>query len=90
MMRTSVFSILDGDWVAGLIRSMVTSIVDTPSAVKVDAIVEGDVTLYRVQVANNEIGQVIGKQGRTARSLRTILAAVAKKEKRRIQLDIGS
>ena len=63
-MRTSVFSIPDGDWVAGLIRSMVTSIADTPSAVKVDAIVEGDVTLDRVQVANSEIGQVIGKQGR--------------------------
>jgi len=89
-MRTSVSSIPDGDWVAGLIRSMVAAIVDTPSAVKVDAIVEGGVTLYRVQVANSEIGQVIGKQGRTARSLRTILAAVAMKEKRRIQLDIVS
>ncbi len=90
MMRTSVSSTTGGDWVAELIRSMVAAIVDTPSAVKVDAVVEGAVTLYRVQVAANEIGQVIGKQGRTARSLRTILAAVAMKEKRRIELDIVS
>jgi uncharacterized protein len=91
MMRTSVSSIRGGDGVSELIRSMVANIVDTPSAVKVDAVVvEGAVTLYRVQVANSEIGQVIGKQGRTARSLRTILAAVAMKEKRRIELDIVS
>jgi uncharacterized protein len=76
--------------VAELIRSMVAGIVDTPNAVKVDAVVGDAVTLYRVQVANNEIGQVIGKQGRTARSLRTILAAVAMKEKQRIELDIVS
>jgi uncharacterized protein len=69
---------------------MVAAIVDTPSAVKVALVVEGGVALYRVHVATNEIGQIIGKQGRTARSLRTILAAVAMKEKRRIELDIVS
>src|ERR1700730_2017567 len=41
---------------------------------------------YRIRVANDEIGQVIGKQGRTARSLRMILAAVAIKERRRVNL----
>jgi predicted RNA-binding protein YlqC (UPF0109 family) len=64
----------ESDEVAQLIHKMVACMVDTPDAVKVDAVVEGAVTLYKVQVANNEIGQVIGKQGRTARSLRTILA----------------
>jgi uncharacterized protein len=69
---------------------MVSGIVDTPSAVKVEAVAAHNLTLYRVEVAGAEDGQVIGKQGRTARSLRTILAAVSMKAKRRMELDIVS
>ena len=69
---------------------MVQAVVDTPGAVGVDAIADHGLTLYRVQVASEEIGQVIGKQGRTTRSLRTILAAASMKEKRRMELDIVS
>jgi predicted RNA-binding protein YlqC (UPF0109 family) len=78
------------DSVAKLLYKMVSGIVDTPSAVKVEAVADQNLTLYRVEVAGAEIGQVIGKQGRTARSLRTILAAVSMKEKRRMELDIVS
>jgi hypothetical protein len=49
---------------------------------------EGGGVTYRVSVADEEIGQVIGKQGRTARSLRTILAAVSMKDRQRYTLDI--
>ena len=77
-----------GDQVQALIWQMVCSVVDTPSRVKVEAVIENRVIRYLVQVKENEIGQVIGKQGRVARALRTILAAIAMKEKRRIELDI--
>jgi hypothetical protein len=49
---------------------------------------EGGGVTYRESVADEEIGQVIGKQGRTARSLRTILAAVSMKDRQRYTLDI--
>jgi uncharacterized protein len=58
--------------------------------VKIETIAENGRTRYQVQAKENEIGQVIGKQGRTARALRTILAAIAMREKRRIELDIPS
>ena len=76
--------------VQALICQMVCSVVDTPSRVKVETMVENGFTRYQVQVKENEIGQVIGRQGRTARALRTILAAIAMKEKRRIELDIAT
>ena len=53
-----------------------------------DAIAQNSSIAYRVQVPRDEVGQLIGKQGRTARSFRTILAAISMKEKRRIELDI--
>ncbi len=51
---------------------------------------ENGLTRYQLHVKENEVGQVIGKQGRTARALRTILAAIAIKERRRIELDIAT
>jgi predicted RNA-binding protein YlqC (UPF0109 family) len=80
--------VVQGDWVKELISQMVCGVVDTPNEVRVEAVNENNVTLYRVGVAENEVGQIIGKGGRTARALRTILAAIAMKEKRRIALDI--
>lgn len=77
-----------GDQVMALIWQMVCSVVDTPSGVTVEATNENGLTRYRVRVEDKEVGQVIGKQGRTARAIRTILAAIAMKEKRRLELDI--
>jgi uncharacterized protein len=81
---------LQHDVVRDLIVRMVRAVVDSPEAVKVDATTESRLTVYRVRVATDKVGQVIGKQGRTARALRTILAAIAMKEKRRIELDIAT
>ena len=64
------------------------ALVDEPEAVTVEAIHEGDSTLLRLRVAPNDIGKVIGKQGRTARSLRTILGAASMKLQHRFGLDI--
>jgi hypothetical protein len=76
------------DDAADLILRIVRSLVDTPGAVRVVTICEGGGITYRVSVADGEIGQVIGKQGRTARSLRTILAAISMKDRQRYTLDI--
>jgi hypothetical protein len=76
------------DEVERLVLRMVCSVVDTPGDVTVESLSDNGGTTYRIRVADAEMGQVIGKQGWTARSLRTILAAVAMKEKRRITLDI--
>ena len=71
-----------------LMTEIARALVDEPEAVQVEAIQEGDSTLLRLRVAPGDIGKVIGKQGRTERSLRTILGAASMKLQHRFGLDI--
>ena len=71
-----------------LMTEIVRALVDDPAAVLVEAIPDNDVTVLRLRVAPSDIGKVIGKQGRTARSLRTILGAASMKYRHRFALDI--
>ena len=71
-----------------LVLEIVQALVDDPDAVSVDVIEDGDVTVLSVCVSPSDIGKVIGKQGRTARSLRTILGAASMKLHHRFALDI--
>lgn len=73
---------------SALISEIARSLVDQPTDVIVDAIPDGETTLLRLKVHPSDVGKVIGKQGRTARSLRTILSAAAMKTKSRFTLDI--
>ena len=76
--------------VADLILRTVRHLVDTPEVVTVGTVSDAKGTTYRVRVAKAEVGQVIGKEGKTARSMRTILAAIAMKNKSRLSLEIIS
>lgn len=71
-----------------LVRDIAQSLVDDAASVVVESTQDGDGTLFRLRVAPGEVGKVIGKQGRTARSLRTILGAAGMKLKHRFSLDI--
>ncbi len=73
-------------------REMITQIaralVDISDEVSVEEEVHGESTTLRLRVARSDVGKVIGKQGRTARSMRTILGAVSMKHRHRYTLDI--
>ena len=71
-----------------LVQEIVKALVDQPESVSVEMIPDRDSTVIRLRVAHQDIGKVIGKQGRTARSLRTILGAASMKLHRRYTLDI--
>ena len=71
-----------------LVAEIAKALVDAPENVTVEALQDGESTVLRLSVAPGDIGKVIGKQGRTARSLRTILAAASMKRKHRFALDI--
>lgn len=64
------------------------ALVDEPEAVEVEVQQENGSTVLRLRVSPRDLGKVIGKQGRTARSLRTILGAASMKLKHRFALDI--
>ena len=72
------------NFIAGIARSLV----DQPEAVKVTRTDEENNVTIELAVAPEDLGKVIGKQGRTARALRSILTAVAAKDDKRSRLEI--
>ena len=71
-----------------LIEQIAKALVDSPDQVTVRAIEGEQTTVLELRVAPNDLGKVIGKQGRTARSIRTILSAAGMKLKKRFTLEI--
>lgn len=71
-----------------LVTEIARALVDEPNAVSVEAVQRAENTVFRLRVAPTDVGKVIGKQGRTARSMRTILGAVSMKHHHRYTLDI--
>jgi predicted RNA-binding protein YlqC (UPF0109 family) len=71
-----------------LITYVSKSLVDLPDEVKVSEIVGEHTTVLELRVDKTDLGKVIGKQGRTARALRTILNAASTKLKKRSVLEI--
>jgi predicted RNA-binding protein YlqC (UPF0109 family) len=71
-----------------LVREIARALVDEPDAVEVESVSRDENTVLRLKVAPQDVGKVIGKQGRTARSVRTILGAVSMKVHHRYTLDI--
>ena len=71
-----------------LVAEIARALVDMPDAVTVESVVQTEATVLRLRVAQSDVGKVIGKQGRTARSLRTILGAASMKLQHRYSLDI--
>ena len=71
-----------------LVEQIAKVLVDNPDAVKVQAIEGEQVTVLELRVSPDDLGKVIGKQGRTARSIRTILNAAGVKFKKRYTLEI--
>lgn len=74
--------------VRALIESIAKALVDEPDSVQVSSVNEDDSTVLELRVAQPDVGKVIGKQGRTARAMRTILGAAGMKLHRRFSLEI--
>ena len=71
-----------------IIQIIARALVDRPEAVSVAEITGTHVTIIELTVAREDIGKIIGKQGRTASALRTIVNAVSSKTKKRSRLEI--
>jgi predicted RNA-binding protein YlqC (UPF0109 family) len=71
------------------IEYIAKNLVDKPEAVKVEEIIEDENKIkYILTVDDSETGKVIGKLGRTAKSIRTLLSAVAAKQGKRVMMEI--
>lgn len=71
-----------------LVGFVATSLVDHPDAIEINESVQDDLIVVELRVAKDDLGKIIGKQGRTARAIRGILTAAAGKLEKRARLEI--
>jgi predicted RNA-binding protein YlqC (UPF0109 family) len=71
-----------------LIKYIAQALVDYPEQVEVTEVVGNQTSVLELKVAKEDLGKIIGKQGRTARAMRTILSAASAKVKKRTVLEI--
>jgi uncharacterized protein len=73
-----------------LLAWIARGLVDEPDAVRVERVDELDAVVLRLSVASDDVGKVIGRQGRVARALRTLVRSAGARGDRRIVLEIQS
>jgi predicted RNA-binding protein YlqC (UPF0109 family) len=73
---------------AELVEYLARRLVDEPDAVRVDEVEQDGDTVLRLHVAKDDVGKVIGRQGRIARALRTVVRASAARHRGRVLLEI--
>jgi predicted RNA-binding protein YlqC (UPF0109 family) len=71
-----------------LVRLIAKSLVDEPDAVDVKTLTDGDEITIELRVSDDDMGKVIGKQGRIAKAIRTVVKAVATRENKRVSVEI--
>jgi uncharacterized protein len=71
-----------------LLEDLATRLVDDPDAVRIEQVDEDGELVLKLHVAEDDRGKVIGRQGRIARALRTVMRASAARENRRVRLEI--
>ena len=74
---------------AELVAYLARQLVDEPDAVRVEELEAEDAVVLRLHVAKDDVGKVIGRQGRIARALRAIVRAGGARERRRLILEIA-
>jgi hypothetical protein len=73
---------------AELIRYLAVNLVDKPDDVRVELVEERSANVYELEVAEADLGKVIGRGGKTARALRTVVQAVAPRSRKRTLVEI--
>ncbi len=71
-----------------ILETIIRHLVENQDAIEItEASTDSNVTTYEVKVASEDMGRVIGKQGKTAKSIRTVMKSIAAKDKKRINIE---
>ena len=70
-----------------ILQYIISNLVDNKEAVEIKETEEGKTIKFEIKVAESDMGKVIGKQGRIAKSIRTVMKSVAGKEHKKISID---
>lgn len=71
-----------------LVKVLAKALVENPDAVEVEEVEEDSRTVLKLHVAQEDMGRVIGKQGRIAKAIRTIVKSAATRENKKVTVDI--
>lgn len=71
-----------------LVEVIAKALVKNPGEVNVTETVDNNVTVYEVRVSSEDMGKIIGKQGRIAKALRTVVKAAATRENKKVMVEI--
>ena len=71
-----------------LVEILARNLVDNPNDVAVNVVEDTDSVIYELRVAQTDMGKIIGKQGRIAKAIRTVVKAAAAKEGKRVNVEI--
>ncbi len=71
-----------------LVVYIVKALVDNPEEVVIEETIENDEIILKLKVSQDDVGKVIGKQGRIAKAIRTVLKSAGNKEKIKVSLEI--
>ena len=72
-----------------LLEFLARSLVDNPDEVRVEETENDDMVVLRLSVAKEDVGKVIGKQGRIAKAIRTVVKAAATRENKKVNVEIS-
>ena len=70
-----------------ILQAIILNLVDNKEAVEIKELEGEKSVVFEVKVAESDMGKIIGKQGRLAKSIRTVMKAVARKEKKRVTVE---
>ncbi|AUN15331.1 RNA-binding protein [[Clostridium] sordellii] len=71
-----------------LVLDIAKALVDNPEAVEVEETFNGDETILKLKVAQDDMGKVIGKQGRIAKAIRTVIKSASNRDHKKVTLEI--
>ena len=71
-----------------ILELIITNLVDDKNAISIEEITEGNVITFKVSVSIDDMGKVIGKQGRIAKAIRVLMKAYATKEGKKVNVEI--
>ena len=72
-----------------LIETIVSSLVDHPESISIETVEEEEKIIYQLSVHKEDMGKVIGKQGRVAKAIRTVIYAAGSTQQKKIYLEIS-
>ena len=70
-----------------ILQTIIENLVETPEAIEINQVDGNSSVIFEVKVAEGDMGKIIGKQGRIAKSIRTVMKAVAAKEHKKATIE---